>query len=153
MSAAIFQPAIPNLTVGGVVFTDLQNLIVLVSRVGFGKYSVFADQNNVAVQGYQVPAGKTLYIRAAALEAVSAYTAGSASMLLGYCDNDIGYNNASSGTNQTTIRYGATAVCLSTASQRRELPIFASVPAQKYATVNSNAAAGDGFIWLYGYVR
>ena len=67
---------IPTITVGGRVFTDLDNLIVLTAYAQTGTAAGATFREPVASSGYQVPGGQTLRILAVTARVV--YAAGSA---------------------------------------------------------------------------
>lgn len=134
MSSLANPSAIPTLTVGGRVFTDLTNLIVLKASISAaGRYSTFRRLNGTA--GYQVTAGKTLTIvalrgfnRGAAVESVN----------LQYGNTDSGVESA---VDQTGVVYESGAAMYNslafsaTSGSSAEAPSGFTVPATKYPGV------------------
>lgn len=88
---------IDTLTVGGRVYTDLDNLIQLAGSIGSSSYAGF--RLGTSSSGYAVTAGKTLQISSMIFAAVSA----GATMAIGYCDNDLGANGSTPPTNPVYI--------------------------------------------------
>lgn len=87
---------IDSITVGGRVFTDLTNLIILHAGLSTGgDFSTFRKASGSA--GYQVTAGKTLHIYA--LDAWANATNVQSSIILLYGDTDVGQTSGSGPTN------------------------------------------------------
>lgn len=84
----------PTLQVGGRVFTDLTNLIVLGTRADGGQFGTFRDLNTNA--GYQVTTGKTLTIHAARMIPRDGGITTHGNIFYG--GNDVGLNSASAPT-------------------------------------------------------
>jgi len=95
---SVLVPSARNtLEVGGRVFTDLVNIKVLWARVTSTNYTTMRRSSGSA--GYQVTAGKTLRVSGVDLwQNVSTTTAAEAA-IIGYADNDLGVNGASTPTN------------------------------------------------------
>lgn len=91
---------IPNLVVGGRVFTDLTNLIVLAAYVTTASNRATFRKINTSA-GYAVTAGKTLTIYAAKATAASSLSTTSAvtTATFAYSDNDVGLDTATAFTN------------------------------------------------------
>lgn len=87
---------IDTLTVGGRVFTDLTNLIILGMANGGGFNSTFRKQypTNVTGAGYQVTGGKSLTLWAAQILAL-----GADNIQILYSDNDVGLSSGTAFTN------------------------------------------------------
>ena len=83
---------VPTITIGGRVFTDLENLIVLNAEVSGNTQSTFVDKTDTA---YQVATGFNL--RILAIRATSYSASLSAAILMCYADNSA--QNSSSLTN------------------------------------------------------
>jgi|GEM_PF-4451342 len=79
----------PTITIGGRVFTDLENLIVLNAQVAANTQSTFVNNNDT---DYQVPTGFNL--RILAIRAASYSATVSAAILMAYADNN-GQNSSS----------------------------------------------------------
>lgn len=146
-----FPSAIPTLTVGGQVFTDLSNLIVLnavVSGVGAGN-ATFRKSNTSA--GYQVPASKTFKVMAIEFDVLVAASGG---FTLLYADNDVTQEAATAftnpiypaGTPNTINRFGT-----NTASVRLDFPFKFDIPTGKYPGITNFNNALQAGIRLYGY--
>lgn len=143
--------SIPTATVGGRVYTDLDNLIYLVTGVSTGgRYATFRTHNGSA--GYQVTTGKTLTISSVVnlSDTSTAYYS-----LLCYGDNDVGLDSAAAPT--TVVRLGglaagARAHLTSVGSGNISipaLPLKFQVPATKYPAIYSSNA--DSIMYAYGY--
>ena len=150
----IVPSAIPSLTVGGVVFTDLQNLIVLVSFCNSTASHTSTPRKWNGSAGYQVTAGKTLKIRAMRMQIPVATAGVDAPHTLGYADNDVGLDGTTAHTNLVYIGgssgistglYGISAV-----ASFYESPIWLDVPATKYVAHLTNATHLER-IMLFGY--
>lgn len=148
--AQIIQPStVPCLTVGGRVFTDLSNLIILTTYVtGTSTYiSTLRRANGSA--GYQITAGKTLTIYAAQMHII---VASSVNIGLGYGDNDVGQLTTTVPTNPVYVAGAAGVGIFSLAAIGFfEASTNFQIPATKYGFVNAQATAGAGTIRLYGY--
>jgi len=135
MANLIVPPAIPTLTVGGRVFTDLSNLIVLYGYAS-GTTTIYCSLRlATASAGYQVTSGKTL--RILALEAHSVYTTAAAAngVLPGYTDDDVGMNSSTVGTNRVSVTAGAGSLIfppVNSALAYSQMPIDWRIPATKY---------------------
>ena len=84
--------------VGNVVFTDLDNLICLIGSAS-GAADRYSTLRKTTVPGavYQVPSGKTFYVRAVSIWVFTASAGQQISILYG--DNDVGQNVAGAPTN------------------------------------------------------
>lgn len=99
MASVILPPTIPTLMVGGRVFTDLANLIILYGYVSGATTTNCSLRKQGGSAGYTVTAGKTYTILA--VRAYGSYTATVAGSFgyLGYSDNDVGVNSSTAYTN------------------------------------------------------
>lgn len=143
---------IPKLTVGNRVFTDLDNLILLIASCNTGgsaNNSTFRLPS--ASAGYVVPTGKTLYIRA--LQFDMRVTAVTATPVLCYSDNDVGINSNTAYTNQ--VYPGGSAFLGSHIMQSVgivQVPVQFDVPEAKYPGMAGDTALGFT-CKAWGYVR
>ena len=150
--------AIPSLTIGGVVFVDLTNLIVLFGRTLNQANSGFIKQygpGTIGTQsvGYTVTAGKTLTIRAAKINATTSNT----NVELCYGDVALGLDVATAVTNPVYYGTGtSTLVILQyvpnsavTFYSAPGMEIFWQIPSAKCPTMTPGAASCQYFI--YGY--
>lgn len=148
--------SLPSIQVAGRVFTDLKNLIHLVTAVdAANSRGTFRDQNNTA--GYAVPAN--FQLRILAVRAKSSSAVANSFLAIGYADNDVGLKSATAFTNlKTPGAAGATAVAElqtttnSPASVAECLFNFV-VPAGKYPCVDGSGGATLAYIELYGYLE
>lgn len=143
---------IPTLTVGGRVFTDLTNLLVLGAYNGTGtKYATFRKNNTSA--GYFVTSGKTLTISALNVQSQDTSTSTS-SVGLGYSTQDVGFNSASE-PSADTFQYGNSGFYVwafignQIPVQSERSTIF-TIPAASAPFMKS---IGSGEVWatVYGY--
>lgn len=81
-----FPSTIPTLTIGGRVFTDLVNLIVMKGFLTTGAYTGFAVSGSLAA--YQVPSGKQFYCKA-----IEATSAAANTLYVGYSSGVPGFNS------------------------------------------------------------
>lgn len=143
---------IPSITVGNRVFTDLDNLIILIAQVtASGQFTSFRKFNGTA--GYQVTAGKTLTVEAFKVTGGSGTAGNDAGILYG--DNDVGYNSVPAPTTPvypgglSTSPSIARDTMTATATFLPEGAINFQVPATKYLTLVANAA--PCIMYVYGY--
>ncbi len=137
---------VPSLTVGGRVFTDLTNLIVLTAAHSAGNLSTLRLPG--ASSGYQVPAGKTLKIWAIRQYTTSSYVAPTS---LGYGDTDVGYNSGSTPTNPIYYSVGANAYTAGATTGITETSLLFSVPTGKY--VFGSTSGQQGGTTVFGYLE
>jgi hypothetical protein len=148
--------AVPTLTIGGRVFTDLTNLIRLNFQTGAANNFCTMRLSN-GTSGYQVPVGKTL--RIAAIEwSISA--AASAFVDLHYSDNDLGFASATARTNPVlnsgvtdATAAGVQGITTAAAGSYYTKQCDFTVPAQKYPGIqdgnNTSGLSGTA----YGYLE
>lgn len=155
-ASAAYAPLAPSLTVGGRVFTDLTNLIVLQCYVSLNNGCTFRKTN--ASSGYQVTAGKTLTIWAYRLE--TANTASISNGIPYYADADIGFSSGTAPTSPVYIAGGAastiwasTALAAQATSTpgMKEVATEFPIPATKYAAWNWSAQNGSLMVTAFGY--
>ena len=150
-------PAIPTLTVGGRVFTDLENLKVLSAYCDCSagtRYSTLRLHS--ASAGYQVPVGRTFKVFAIAAVPLLGVAA-SRYVYPSYGDNDVGLTSAAAPTNQV-FPYGsqASAVILpsnaspTAANPRLEMSIRQDIPAGKYPAILGTAGL-EFTVYVFGY--
>jgi hypothetical protein len=145
---------IPLMMIGGMVFTDLSNLIVLYASFNGATNGHSVMRRQTGVSGYQVPVGKTLYLSAIEID-ISTVSAAGKCMYVGYGDNDIGMSQAADPTNAVYFGDGSTNqghLSMQTVGRNQAMVDF-QVPAQKYLFINNAATAAVGTIRAYGYVR
>lgn len=152
MATIIIPSAIPTLNIGGRIFTDLTNLIVLVGN-GVGPTnlnSTLRKQNGSA--GYQVPATKTF--QALALRIMTSVTAANSGASILYSDNDVGTRSPTVFTNPVYIGGSSTNGTVGdgpfVAGQFTDTPLQFSIPTGKYVGTIT-AGAGVYFYQVYGY--
>lgn len=151
MSQQIIPSSIPTLTIGGRVFTDLSNLIMLVG-CSAGANGNSSLRKPGASAGYQVPVGKSF--RVLAVRATISL-AGAATQTICYSDNDVGFATATAFTN---VVYpggsydGGTIVFPQAASNTPiEQSMDFTVPAGKYLGCTNNFSASSIRIQVFGY--
>lgn len=155
-SSAAYAPLAPSLTVGGRVFTDLTNLIVLQCYVSSNNGCTFRKTNGSS--GYQVTAGKTLTIWAYRLE--TANTASISDGIPFYSDTDLGWSSPTAPTNPFYIAGGVAATIWTTtalAAQAtstpgmKEIATEFPIPATKFPAWNWSAQNGSLMVTAFGY--
>lgn len=151
------RQAILRLAKGGVELTDLENLIVLYGQTGnINKFTTL--RKDFATAGYQVTAGKTLYLLAARLVLLSASGSQEHGLMLGYGDTDVGLGAAAA---PTTPVYPATGFYhftgkAPTDTDGYEVPMCLKIPASKYAFMATDANVswgGYANLTVFGYER
>ncbi len=146
---------IDTLTVGGRVFTDLVNIIVLGGYITTNTNSCLRKSNGAA--GYAVTSGKTLTISAVRAQSgvTLSATEGVSGFSLAQADVDVGLDSASALTNPVYDRGTAsfrTAYLFSAAGQNNVVDVGGiSLPvlATKYLAVNGSSTAMS--IMAFGY--
>lgn len=155
MAQTIIPAAVPTLTVGGRVFTDLANLKILFASVtdATNKNSSFRKDGTSA--GYAVTSGKTLTVLAVRLYS-GAVTVGNANLgFILYSDNDVGLNSATSFTNPVfSTGTGAGSALWSQGGTVLTMPLEAAlsfaVPTGKFIGWQNNGTALQTAV-LFGY--
>lgn len=145
---------VASLTVGGRVFTDLTNLIIIhCGTAGSNTYSTGRRPN--ATSGYQVPASRTLRVAAMKIAYLSSTGSGT-NIGLGYADNDAGLDVAVGSLTNPVHCAGSTAVPVMGAGREtgyfaadKETALDFTVPTGKYVFSRGNTVA----MTLYGYLE
>lgn len=153
MPQIIFPPAVPSLTIGGRVFTDVSSSLIVLygNSVGGGALTNCGLRLGNGTAAYQVTAGKTLQIRA--VKIMTSVTAANSGCTFLYCDNDIGYRSNTAPTNP--IYFGGSVSNFMgdgpfVAGQFTESAINFNIPATKFAGIITNGA-GVYYYQFYGY--
>lgn len=153
MSSIIMPPALPSITVGGRVFTDLKNLIVLRTAItNVGGATNGTGRLNTGSAGYQVTAGKTLKIKAVRAFGQTFTAAGG--FYVCYSDNDVGVVSTTAFTNaKYSGNSSSLAICLNVNAIGvwYETAFDFDVPATKYAGAQQSSGTYQGMIEYYGY--
>lgn len=148
--------AVPSITVGGRVFTDLANLITL----GF-YYNTNAGSTGrlaSASSGYQIPAGKSFKAMAFKGLINVAGTSGVALSYYSQTDNDVGMDSATVFTNPVNAFAQSGLSCMFGANGpvgsvvEGPLPDFLVATGKYMSTQRSGAAAEYAVIYVYGYL-
>lgn len=141
---------VPTLTVGGRVFTDLDNLKMLVGNIDRGNgVATLRDVNSSS--GYQVPGGKTFKVAAVRI-VYSGYISG---IEIGYGDNDVGMGSVSQPTN--VVFPGGSqnnfAIVGKDTNSQYEAPFQIDIPTGKYPCFGSLAtgSSAQASVIVYGY--
>lgn len=140
----IAQGQADSLTIGGRVFTDLDNLVILhglTTANGFATCRRGADS-----AGYQIPTGKKLKIFAATF---NSRTAASASPAFGYGNTDVGSNSAAAPTTPVYNAGDFGQVAAAAAGNVVSYNYFFEVPAGKYVFF----AGAQLSTTLFGYLE
>jgi hypothetical protein len=152
----VAQGLAPTLTIGGRVFTDLENLIILrggCSPAGANTRTTMRTPNGTS--GYVVPTGKVLRLLAVRVKMSGTFNAGAGQMDVGYADNDVGVNSATVFTNSVTMSVFNRVGCQVSADQGgyAEEALNFTIPAGKYPnTENANATVATSG-QFYGYLE
>jgi hypothetical protein len=146
MASQNFPSAIPILTVGGRVFTDLANLIILTGGVGGAGNGNSTLRRLGGSAGYTPSVGKTF--RALAVR-VTFNVAGS--IYLGYADNDAGTNGSTAFTNLVYVGSNIANGVMAASVAQSESPVDFTCPNGKYPATTNAAGAANGTILVFGY--
>jgi hypothetical protein len=146
--------AIPYLTVGGRVFTDLKNLVVVTGGFdGTNTNSSCREWNGSA--GYQVPVGKRLVIFAAQVNCIIFTT--TCFYTICYSDNDVGVYGTTAFTNKVTLGNSASSIAympiVSAVGKTEQAGVLGIVPAQKYVGLCKNIGDAYTLVTLFGYLE
>lgn len=150
----VVPSAIPTLTVGGRVFTDLQNLIILSGHANNTRNGTLRKPNGSA--GYQITAGKTYQIHAAKFWS-SVLSTVNASVFLAQGDTDLGLDSASAITNpvypfgQSTTTTGIFTTTNNTGIVVSEQDFRFNVAAGKYVNIANSGGGQLMSLMTYGY--
>ena len=145
-----YVPTQETMTVGGAVFTDLDNLKVLYMHINGSGAGKTGARLTTASAGYQVPTGQKLVLRA-----LSAQCNVAGVFSLGYCDNDLGLASNTSPTNPFYIAnndYSLQMFVAATGTYTKT-EFYMEIPASKYVFAFNNAGALVAGIFLYGYLK
>lgn len=139
--------------IGGVVFTDITNIIALYcGRVTGGNVTTPTQNfstNAGTVAGYVVPAGKVLQLRAIRIEA-QAGSANGVNVEVGYGDNDKGLNVGAVRPTNAVYHFGAAPPTGAAAITITDYPFFMEIPTGKYPYVK---VAVDTGVSIFGVLR
>lgn len=150
-ASATVITGIPTVTVGGRVFTDTTNLIMLVCANQNTNGCTFRKPGSST--GYLVPVGKTF--KAQALQLNVTVGASNSLMSVGYADNDVGVNTSTAPTNPVyaagnSLASGFFNLNLTGAPLQVVLPDFL-IPAQKYIYQVASGGTATYATVLFGY--
>lgn len=144
---------IPSLTIGGRVYTDLDNLIILSAGTSTsGNTTMFRKGTGSA--GYPVTASKTLTITSLVMYNKDA--SANVNEFFGYADTDLGYNSGSAAVNPVYFAGAGSAtemwIGLDTTlgQSTRTINLHFQIPAGKYLFVTNNGAHATNY-FAYGY--
>lgn len=150
MGMAINPTAVPSLTVGGRVFTDLDNLKIL-SCYGSGASPKSSARLPGQSSGYQVPVGKKFKIQAILISNMGASVA---NPLVYYQDNDSGWATATAPVNPVYMTSGnnvnayiAGTNVVSGTTNSIAIPANFEIPAGKYIGCSTDGP----IVYFYGY--
>lgn len=144
---------LPNyITVGGRVFTDVDNLIILIATIQgtTGYRSTFRKTNETA--GYK-PSGSNKF-NVLALKSWIVQGASIAKLGIGYADNDVGMASTTAFTNDFPMGYTNDGFDIGAWGNYygQEYPLYFQIPNGKYprlATTSATEAIAN--VVLYGY--
>lgn len=133
----------PTITVGGRVFTNIADLIILATVNSTNLYGTFRISSGSS--GYQVTSGKTYTVYAIRLFSTTA--SAWVSQAVGYGDTDVGLNSGSPPTNN--VQSFGTAIPSVAGTADAEAPMKFAIPAQKYPYIAGTGGTCTAVI--YGY--
>lgn len=135
---------IPSITIGGRVFTDLDNLLILGANMSGNKYWTFAEGNGTG--DYQVPVGKTLQVLA--VQTVCTTASNGVSILL-YGDNAV--DNSSTPPTNPVFQFNNKNSFSAQPGVHSFITDF-EVPAGKYIHALDNDTSGSFGMFLFCYL-
>ena len=145
----ITPQGIPSLTIGGRVFTDLTNLLIFSGPVAGAANGITTLRRMNASAGYQVTAGKTLYLLAIEINTFTAVA--TTALSVGYSDTDLGRLVNTAPTNPVYMEGAAGYGFPTIATGKIEYGMIFTVPATKYPFINNSGNATTAQIRIYGY--
>jgi hypothetical protein len=152
----IIQPSLQAcISIGGRVFTDLDNLIMLYGWTAGSTTIRTSLRLANGTAGYQVPASRTLKIMAAKIVPCAATPTGQVVATPCYSDNDVGMESSTAFTNPIYLG-GDVGMGLATAGASDNYPEFGvvldfDVPTGKYPGFQGGACVTS--LIFYGYLR
>lgn len=151
----IVPNAIPTLTIGGRVFTDLQNLIILYCFCGpQGSTLNGTFRKAGASSGYTPSGSKTFKLSAIKYSIQATAAAATGSVLIGYADADVGLASAAGLTNGVFIAGGGSpsniGVGMAVMKETYEAVCDFVVPNTKYLCAQAAAASAIATV-AFGY--
>lgn len=146
---------VDSLTIAGRTFTDFTNLKILqgaLSNAASNSTPVIMGQSS----GYQVPVGKTFRVLALVVQ-TSLASAANTIVVLGYANNDAGYNSTTAFIGFVGVD-GGSSPSVETAqvlyvdgnNGKQEVAVSFDIPAGKYVALSSSTNAYQN-IFVYGY--
>jgi hypothetical protein len=148
--------AVPTMTVGGVNFTNLKNLIVLYMTCKGAALYYSSGRLAGTSAGYAVPASKSLRVLAVR---ANVGTGGAGTYIIPmYSDNDLGAGTLTAPTNPIFLGGSGPAnsgflIRTLTAGVTYEAPTNFVIPTGKYPGVSGDGSAYDGQVSYYGYLE
>lgn len=150
-AAPVSPPVLPTITVGGRVFTDTKNLIILYGLSnGTNGNSTLRRAN--ATSGYTPTGGKVF--KAYAIKIYNLSSSASYGVSLSQSDNDLGIQSPSAMTNPVTMAGSTSMQPVTTATglgQTAEGSLDFQIATGKFLTVTSSSSTNSGNIIVYGY--
>lgn len=150
MSQILYPGSIPSLSVGGRLFTDITNLIILsgTANAAAGGYCSARKPNASAC--YQVPTGKSY--RLMAIQVSVLVIAAGATIALGYQDADVGFGTNTAPTNLVQVAGSGNGTGFSTnAIGITEYPLDFLIPAGKYLYTYNGGNVSAVQYRMFGY--
>ena len=151
MATIIVPSAIPTLSVGGRVFTDLANLLTLSGYCAGGASPRTSFRKPATSAGY-APSGKTFVVKAIRLN--TATTAAASPLSIFYSDNDCGIGSATAATNQVYMAGASSVASLSqgawVVATTYEFALNFVIPAGKFVGME-NGGTFSAPITIFGY--
>lgn len=155
MANLIVPPAIPTLTIGGRVFTDLTNLKVLVGGFAGTANGNCTMREASSSSGYTPSGSKAFRILAVQIIAISVAPGSFAGIL--YADNDVGLATNTAFTNavypggDSRGGFFNSSASVVTTTFSYETALNFRVPNGKYPAVTNNASTFNCGIRIFGY--
>ena len=155
MASIILPSTIPSIVVGGRVFTDLDNLIILNASVIGTTNTNSTPRLSTGSAGYQVTTGKTLKIWAWKMDVTWVTVVSTQVLRIGYQDNDVGMATSTGFTNRVFDANGGgiTLGSMATLTQPFQEGLCSlSIPAGKYMGIEAlTTNIGNCTVRFFGY--
>lgn len=158
-SSSLIVPR-PTLTIGGRVFTDLDNLVHLGGVTGADTNATFSKFDTFATAGYSPPANENFVILAVRVINLAGTNI---SISLGYADNDVGHDSGSAFTNavftlsgDTTARSTFAIDGVATEQQITDYATKIVIPANatsKFPMYQDSGGAVTTTVYAWGYAN
>lgn len=150
MAQIIYAPAIPILQVGGRVFTDITNLIILSGTFNGAVNGYCSARRQNGTTGYAPGAGKSFRLMAFELSVLT--VTANATLQVGYQDADVGFGTNNAPTNLVQVAGSGNGTGYSTNTVGvTQYALDFSIPTGKYLYTFNSGNVSVGHYRMFGY--